>query len=64
MRNVSKKDEKRAAALYQALRHGRSSELKGYDREGRSRQRLGINIVSTGPHEADKAASKLDSDLG
>lgn len=62
LRSVSKKDGKRAAALYQALREGRSFELRRSDWKGKRRQILGINSVRKAPTKL--AASKLDSSFG
>lgn len=61
LRNVSKKEGRRCAALYQASRKGRSSKLRRSERKGRSWQRLDINSVREGRQGADNAASKLDS---
>ena len=61
LRKVSKKEGRRCAALYQALKKGRSSKLRRSERKGRSWQRLDINSVREGHEGADNAASKLDS---
>ena len=62
--DVSKKEGKRAAALYQARRGGKSSELRYCDWKGRrSRQELGIKWRQGSLQEADSAANELDSGL-
>ena len=53
---------KRYVALYQGSMKGKSCELRRSGREGRT---LDINSVrEKAPRRADRAASKLDSELG